>query len=385
MPKCTARVRGEITMKLKTAKDALHLPSLSVRGLRGIDSLSIAELGYVTLIAGKNGVGKTTLLDAVRIYAAGGSYQVLTEMLSGREELAVYPDEDGDEVSSPNFETLFHGRHPTSDSLISIGPADDTKQLRITAGSGLLQYDAFYISQGGFLDDDEPILEVEFENFKQTIPFSSLRGIRASRRWMLQNRKTEGTTSIRYLTLGPSVPDNDDIAQFWDKVVLTDDELRAVQALRLIYGDNIERVAVVADESRPRYYRRVLVSTKEHDLPVPLRSLGDGAVRLFGVALALANSAGGFLMIDEVENGIHYSLQRDFWKMVMETAHQNDVQVFATTHSWDCVEGFNEAAKELEYQDGKLVTLTRRGEALFATTLEGRELDIAVRNRIEVR
>ena len=50
---------------------------------------------------------------------------------------------------------------------------------------------------------------------------------------------------------------------------------------------------------------------------MPLRSLGDGAVRLFGVALALANSQGGFLLIDEAENGIHYSLQRDFWRMVL--------------------------------------------------------------------
>ena len=64
-----------------------------------------------------------------------------------------------------------------------------------------------------------------------------------------------------------------------------------------------------------------------------LRSLGDGAVRLFGVALALANSQGGFLLIDEAENGIHHTIQRDFWRMVLLTAQENNVQVFATTHS----------------------------------------------------
>ena len=47
----------------------------------------------------------------------------------------------------------------------------------------------------------------------------------------------------------------------------------------------------------------------------------------YGVALALANSRGGFLLIDEAENGIHYSLQRDFWNMVLRTAHENNVQV----------------------------------------------------------
>ena len=90
------------------------------------------------------------------------------------------------------------------------------------------------------------------------------------------------------------------------------------------------------------------------DRPVPLKSLGDGAVRLFGVALALANSRDGFLLIDEVENGIHYSLQFDFWKMVMKAAHDNNVQVFATTHSWDCVRGFAWAASETEEVEGAL-------------------------------
>ena len=79
---------------------------------------------------------------------------------------------------------------------------------------------------------------------------------------------------------------------------------------------------------------------------MPLRSLGDGAVRLFGVALALANSQGGFLLIDEAENGIHHTIQRDFWRMVLLTAQANNVQVFATTHSWDCVVGFAQAAVE---------------------------------------
>ena len=54
------------------ATKQLHLPSLSITGFRGIDTLTIPRLGRVTLLAGKNGVGKTTVLDAVRVYAAGG-------------------------------------------------------------------------------------------------------------------------------------------------------------------------------------------------------------------------------------------------------------------------------------------------------------------------
>ena len=59
----------------------LHLPDLRIEGFRGIEALTIERLGRVTLLAGKNSVGKTTVLDAVRVYAARGHYDVLSEIL----------------------------------------------------------------------------------------------------------------------------------------------------------------------------------------------------------------------------------------------------------------------------------------------------------------
>ncbi|MDE0446870.1 MAG: AAA family ATPase [Spirochaetaceae bacterium] len=69
-------------------------------------------------------------------------------------------------------------------------------------------------------------------------------------------------------------------------------------------------VALIGD-GESNSVRRAVVRLKDQERPVPLKSLGDGAERLFGVALALANSRGGFLLIDEAENGIHHSVQYD--------------------------------------------------------------------------
>ena len=64
------------------SENDLHLPNLTIRRFRGIQDLLITGLGRVTLIAGKNGVGKTTVLDAVRTYAARGHYAVLASILT---------------------------------------------------------------------------------------------------------------------------------------------------------------------------------------------------------------------------------------------------------------------------------------------------------------
>ena len=106
---------------------------------------------------------------------------------------------------------------------------------------------------------------------------------------------------------------------------------------------------------------------------------------MFGVALALTSSRNGFLTIDEAENGIHYSLQSDFWRMVLRAADEYDVQVLATTHSGDCVKGFARAAAGIGGVDGVLVRLEREEGRIRAVEYSEEELETAAEQGIEVR
>ena len=177
------------------------------------------------------------------------------------------------------------------------------------------------------------------------------------------------------------------MASLWDNVALTAEEDLAIKALRLILDDSIDRVAVVGDdESRHRGHgRRVVAKLRDHPRPVPLKSLGDGATRMFAAGLVLANSRNGFLVVDEAENGLHYSVQRDFWRMVLRAAHYNNVQVLATTHSWDCVTGFAQAATESNDVEGVLVRLERDADKLRAVEYTEEDLQTAAEQDIEVR
>ena len=112
----------------------LHLPSLSIKGFRGIDALTIDRLGRVTLIAGKNSVGKTTVLDAIQVYAARGREDILSQLLTSRQEVSIATVENVHGQFSqfvPDFPALFHGRDVSRCARIAIGPKSDTDQLRI--------------------------------------------------------------------------------------------------------------------------------------------------------------------------------------------------------------------------------------------------------------
>jgi ABC-type multidrug transport system ATPase subunit len=71
--------------------------------------------------------------------------------------------------------------------------------------------------------------------------------------------------------------------------------------------------------------------------------MGDGMTRLFHIILSLVNAKNGYLLIDEVENGLHWSIHAGLWNIVFTMAGRLNVQVFATTHNRDCVRGFHEA------------------------------------------
>ena len=383
-------------MSQRNPDNILHLPNLSIENFRGIDHLSIPRLGRVTLLSGKNGVGKTTVLDAIRVYAARSRPIVLTGLLEDREEFISSIDEDGDEILLPDIAALFHGRKSMRNNPLSIGSCNQTDHLSIEVST--MEKSSNGAQRTLILDTsmDEWImaLKITFKNREWLLPWEAFLiepGFGRFRRRRIQRRlfeeQEELPSAIECESLGPGLPSNAAMVRFWDRIALTDSESLPVQALQLILGNAVNRVAVIGDDG-PRVGktgRRIIVRLPNEPAPVPLKSLGDGAIRLFGVALALANSRNGFLVIDEAENGIHYSVQRDFWDMILQTAHKDNVQVVATTHSWDCVKGFAQAATEFEDAEGVLVRLERDDDGMRAIEYSEEELRVAAEQGIEVR
>ena len=135
---------------------------------------------------------------------------------------------------------------------------------------------------------------------------------------------------------------------------------------------------------------------------IALATLGDGVVRMFRVAIAMeyaaaysARAAQGeyrsnvspLLLIDEAEIGIHHTLHKELWRFVLRTARLLGVQVFATTHSRDCLEGFAKAVAEDEEVDALAIRIEKveGHKRMGAVIIDRDDLPIVLRDQIEVR
>lgn len=364
-----------------------RLETLSISGFRGLDQLTIPRLGRIALIAGKNGVGKTTVLDAVRVYATRGQLDALRDLLVRREELTAHRDERGEIVEVPAFDRLFY-RNGDSRASIAIGPSVHGPTLEIEDVK-----DPSSIPQEitASIMSETNIISVAFGDVKCLHHWTNFN---ARQTRALSSSGAKPMEPIRCESIGPGLLKNVDLASLWDEIALTDTEAVVVEALRLASGNRVERAAVIGEDIRgfrgnhgtaSLVGRRVVVKLTDWANPVPLKSLGDGAARMFGVALALANCRDGFLLIDEAENGIHYSLQSKFWGMVLRTAEKHNTQVLATTHSKDCIDGFADAALANPNVDANFVRIGRRNGKLRAVDYSIEELETVAEQNFEVR
>lgn len=302
--------------------EPLHLPNLSIENFRAINWLEIPKLGRVTLIVGENSVGKTTILDAVRVFADRGNFLTLRALLQNREEVLIDESIEDSLFRVPNWPALFHGRDAGCPVRIKVVNREEPH---------ILQLDAAYVSSeqvrltGGSTAGRIRVLRVSFNGASIEHPYQAEMPEEFASRGLLRgaDRALDGRLPrsyaedwpfprLPYESVGPDIINSDRVARYLDRVTLTSHEHLAVDALRLIFGETVERIAAVADDEGGRMRRssrRTLVKLSNEEAPVPLASLGDGAIRLLGVGLAIANAGDGLLLIDEAENGLHHRRQ----------------------------------------------------------------------------
>jgi predicted ATPase len=361
-----------------------------VSRFRSFGELKVDGFGRVNLITGRNNAGKSTLLEAIRLLATEGAPSTFFNILNYREETDPRSEEIAAVVTPGEFSafcSLFSGFPPLAQcrqAFVITGENGVSQKLSARVAWFTEEVDAEQVRRLIPAKDDLfgestgfPALQVDLMNRRRIIRLD--RPLRYRR---VINDASEGI-STPCIYLDPfSSRSTSQLATFWDAITLTDAETEVVRALQIISQD-IQAVSMVGSDTGQRA-RTAIVKSATCSHPIPLRSFGDGVNRLFGLILSLTCSKTGVFLVDEIENGLHHSVLVDVWRTIFRLARQLDVQVFATSHSWDCIEAFQKAANE-DTESGVLVRLARKGEVVIPTVLRDKELQIVARDRIEVR
>lgn len=338
-----------------TSETCLMLTTFEVYGFRLFGRLVLPQLGRVNLLVGRNNSGKSAFLEAMEIYTNKGSARSLLSLISARQETweAKAQVEFRHLYGNP-IRHIFRGHRlpKLGEAGIRLGPTlGEGAPIRIFVAAYKTSYDPELetFRRERIKPDDVEGLEGEIElslvveeSGRERRIMSLERGSELMRRHSI-SQDLEVTCPIQVVpTRNMEV---DKTASLWDAIGLTELRKEVISGLRLI--EPINDLQFVQSTVSPRE-RLPLVTTDMSKEPLPLRSMGDGTNRLFNIVLALASASDGVLLVDEFENGLHWSVQKEVWKTVFRLASRLNVQVFATTHSRDCVHGFGQAWRENE-------------------------------------
>jgi energy-coupling factor transporter ATP-binding protein EcfA2 len=380
------------------------LRSLRIQNFRALEDFRVPRLGRVNLIVGKNNSGKSTILEALRIYAQNANPVLLDEILVTHDEMlqsltqGAPSSEDDEHVPYENF---FTGRNfpDRDDDDIYIGDGDGHSFVRIAH--------TFYREEESPVASDTGLPSIRRipvpkdavdEDASQALLISSSR--REQPRWMPIGSGRTGVRRGRTAIADPAAvplgfvptgfPPSESLADLWDSVALTNYDAVIRDGLKII-EPRVEGIAFVKrDGTRYRADDRApIVKLMGSERPVPLNSMGDGMLRILQLLLSLVPAKGGVYLVDEFENGLHYSVQERVWELVFELAARNGVQVFAATHSWDCIEAFKRVGASRKgsavlFRVGRSVRASDKGKAI-ATVFGEDELAQLTQADMEVR
>ncbi|MCU0541250.1 MAG: AAA family ATPase [Oscillatoriaceae cyanobacterium Prado104] len=297
------------------------LKEIEIQNFRCFEHIKISGFERVNLIGGKNNAGKTALLEALFLHLAPKVSSILI-----LRELRREPLEAIKAMPDRAWDNLFYVRE--KDKFIVIIGKDENNN------SDVVEIKSYTSS-----------ITINLKNGKNFFPRNRLPSLVASSRGLM-NRENNSiiTDSISTTSKVPIIPSfimisGRELTQAYDNARLDDKDSEVLKAFQII-DPAIESVESFSIGEPTLYLRR------KGEKRLPLSLFGDAMNRVAEIILKLVNSEHKILLIDEIENGIHHTNQRNFWRVLFRLAVELDTQIFATTHSLEMLQAFADVGLE---------------------------------------
>jgi len=349
------------------------IEGVSIRRFRGLRQLDVQGFGRVNLIIGKNDCGKTALMEALWL---SSDEDVADYFVSAQESRITNGDPSNfDRFWLPLFwnqsvdqgltiDTRWLGQRPPL--TIELRKADvpnvrtkhpsgkpRAEQRRPRAGWAL----ELTTSSGG----ETKTGTIVSSGTDVSLPPSEMRAHTA---WI------EASRNITVTDIG-----------LFSKLKQTGRDDLLVEVLKMI-DPQISGVELLAPNGGDA---EVYVRLEPGKLLLPISMMGEGFQRSFELGVASVSPELESAFVDEIDNGLHHSVLESLWTWLAKVSAQRQLQIFATTHSEECIQAACRAFTAANDDGLRVIRLDRRGEDTVATVYDRALVEAATQMDVEIR
>lgn len=350
--------------------------NIKIKNFRGIEHLTIDDFSRVNVFLGQNSSGKSSVLETI-LFLTGMSNPDLPQNINyirsrGFSSFAdlEYMFHNGNLKVSPEFSSeMFDGskRHLALEMTYIF---DDKAQVDLPQGQIPTS------ETKTFLNTLKMLFEIEADkktsSFESSVTFNKTNQITGKK--IADGYLEKNTVAFLPADIALGVPTND----------LIEIAKRKKKDIILKYLSNFDNHITTWEILNNVAY----IGLDGIGQLMMVNMMGDGLRRYLNIVAASANPMTNIILIDEIDNGLHYSAYKKLWEAIFALATGTNKQIFVTTHSKETLCRLNEMLEEhKEYQDAlRLYTIENtklKGHQAYKYTFEG--LSEACHNNVELR
>ena len=337
------------------------IKNIEIKNFKCFENFKAEGFGRVNLIGGKNNVGKTAFMEALELHltttdSIGLAFSLynLVRRRQSSDRRERYIELDFIYKNSSKLELKTNNKHIIIEYYDEL---DDYVDDISNENNSDLKY--------------EPSLKLSVNDHTKVFPIN-----RIIDRPPMMRKPSNLINEVKVNFISSSITEEREIAILYGRLVDLNKEKFLDESLQL-FDPNI--IALKQKATERDIVLKLLL--KDQELPVLLSSLGEGINRYIAILSAIWASKDGYLFIDEVENGIHYSNYDKLWKIILKVSEEAKCQLFISTHSKECIESYARVAKRLEDEEIAFLSLYKnRDNELKSITFDYQK----IQDRIEL-
>lgn len=327
------------------------LKNIDIQNYRAIKQISLNNFANINIFTGAANTGKSSILEAV-YFLCNINIDTLNNILKIRN----FTDE------KDMFSALFYD-YNTKNNIKINGIIDDDITCSISSGNSIV-YDS--------LDNWLNIIKINYDAGFNGSTYSAVLDNKLKLQMKLDDNFFPPDYSAEYLA---SFSNYDTLKNNLAKILVNNNSKKLLNKYLKEFDDNIEDIMFIGNI--------ISVSYKYLSNAVNIKSMGKGFYTYLTILSAVL-SGSKIIIIDEIENGIHFSLMKKLIDNIINISKENNIQFFISTHSKEFLEIFNNQIQKTDINI-KLYNIYDKDKIINAIEYNKDQICSMIYNQNEIR